>query len=107
MCSQDLSDARKAKSISSGSKTITTTVELLVPYNEKRTSLIIGVATGTSMLLTLGNPQTPANELLIASQSGTFQLNIRDHGAMVYGPIFARVGAGTLVYTFWESVITD
>lgn len=98
----DLQRQRKSKRSFDLASVGATSVQV-VPYDEDRTSLIIGNPVAARVTLSFGNPAVVDSGINIYAGGPALRLSLLEHGAIVRGPIFGVAQAGTELIAWWAA----
>lgn len=88
MCMEDIRIAKKSV-LMNHRALLSTTTQMLVPYDENRTSLLISGNSTVEVRLSWGEGGDGVNGVVLQIGGPGLLLNIYNHGAILRGPIWA------------------
>lgn len=102
MCIEDIRLGRETRTATT-SRSVGTTAVQLVQRATDRTSLLISCAVGDRITLSHDPGVTDQFGLVLHAAGSPLLLDIRQHGDIVVGPIYAVASAGTVTVGMIES----
>lgn len=105
MCWQDIKIARKTGRTLAKVNLLAASTVIFVPYNPRRYALILGQNIVDVYTYGWDSDLLGGIGVFNTGQNLTNSINLREHGALVFGPIYARANTTDIVVPYYESVL--